>query len=94
MADILCKCICNVNEFTKAFNIMVGLQEKMGRAMEIIENDEKCVGAETKSLSGQLEEEFSQINKLMGDLAASKKSQFLKESNTYYQTRAQAKSDY
>ncbi len=84
MADILCKCICNVNEFTKAFNIMLGLHGKMGNVLGIIQDGDKWAGAEGRSLGGQLKDEFAQINKLMGDLASSKKSQFLSESNMYY----------
>lgn len=84
IADILAKCIDNVNSFSKSFNVMVGLHDRMGNALGILDEGERAVGFETKSVGKQLNDQFTQITMLVKELVDSKRGQFLKESNVIY----------
>lgn len=85
VAEIITKCISNVNSFNKSLNIMVGIHETMGNAMTILKTTgDSTPEGETKSVGRQLNDEFTQINKLVQELVASRRSQFVIETSKHY----------
>ena len=92
VADILGKCIDNINSFTKGLSVVVGLQSQIGTAVNILKENEESAGMETKNVGKQLNDQFSQITKYMSDLVSSKRKQFKNYSSSYYSTTAKLES--
>lgn len=80
--DVVAKCMNNMREFTKAFNVMLGLSERMKELLKIVK--ENTMGLGEESLCEHINEGFKQVAKLSENLIDSKKVQFLMEANAIY----------
>jgi len=87
VAGVIAKCLYNVTEFTKAFNVMLGLHNQLENTLKILEDGDQIINSESRPIGATLSEHFTTINKLMGDLKTSKKTQFLKEANEYHRAK-------
>jgi len=83
LIDIIAKCICNMREYTKAFNVMLELNERTAELMKVL--GENAMRTEEESLCSHINEGFKQVIKLSEGLIDSKKVQFLMEANAIYQ---------
>ena len=80
MSDVLGKCISNSAEFTKAFNIMISLNDSMKNSLKIIEETEIT----DEHIGNKLKNEFESILLSMSNLVTSRRSQFLDEAMGIY----------
>lgn len=72
-----------MNEFIKAFNIVITLHEKTKKSLRIIADGESPDLGE-ESLGPKLRDQFNHIVSATRDLAKSRKLQFLSESQAAY----------
>ena len=75
VARILGKCISNVFEFTKAINLMLAMQGKFGKTLEII----KDAGDIDNAMSVKLIDQFEHMARLAKYLQNPKRGEMLAE---------------
>ncbi len=56
----------------------------MDSALGLLNESEKTLGADPKSVGKQLNDQFAHISQLVNDLVSSKRAQFLHQSTAYY----------
>lgn len=84
MAGILANCLKNINDFTKAYNILFSLRSKLDNAIKVIKDYDKLTYFEESHIADAIGQELTKIIALTGELLDSKKLQFLAESNGVY----------
>jgi len=77
VAGIIGKCISNMSEFTKAYNIILKLREEIKFSLEVVKKDKTQEDL-------KMEDRLGEIMTLMSTLIKSRRTQFLNESKGVY----------
>ncbi len=79
-----------MNSFNVSFNVMLGLHEKLGNVTRIVDEGEATIGTDVKAVGKELGHVRGDIQKLLSDFISSKRTQFLQDTASYYQTKSRA----
>ena len=82
ISNIITKCLSNIIEITKAFNVMVTLHDTSQKIFGIIERNTRKLD-DDEFLDEDLLKQFSKIIMTTNKFATSKKLQFLTESSRF-----------
>jgi len=84
MSGIIARCLKNMNDFTKAYNMLSSLRTKINNAIKVIKDYDRLTYFEESHIGDQIKNELSKIIKFTSELFNSKKLQFFAESNGVY----------
>jgi len=78
---MIAKCVGNTQEFTKAYNVMIGLRITMKKISQILSSE---LILSDESINAQIKDDFKEIIRITAELLNSRKLQFFNESKGVY----------